>query len=101
MFDKRKFAGSHGRQRGLIEVIDIDRQAGLGKGEDERNTHVAGTAHDRDICCLRAGRARRRRFGRCDIQLGPLSPVRGNILANRHDLALLVPDGLLGQFPTT
>ena len=74
MFDERKFTGPQCRQRSLVEIIDVHRQARLGKGEHKRNSHVPGTTHNSDIGGLCTGRGGRRRFGGCDIQLDPLSP---------------------------
>jgi hypothetical protein len=98
MLDERQLAGSQRRECGLIEIINVDRQPCLGKGGHKRDADVASAAHDSHISSLRAGRTGRCRFGRCDIQLVPLSSERANIVANCRGPASHPPNGLIGPF---
>src|SRR5262245_17174301 len=82
MLDEWQLSGSQRRQCRFVEIVDIDRQPSLGKSKHKRNADVAGAAHDCNVGALRTPRIRRRRFGRCNIQLVPLSPKCAPILSN-------------------
>ena len=82
MFNERKSAGAQGTERGFVDIVDIDREAGLGEGKHQRNTDMAGSAHNGEIRDLRARRDGRWPAFRCDIQWIPLPPERALITAN-------------------
>ena len=72
MLDEWQRSRFQRHQRCFVEIVDIDRQARLGKGKHKRDTDVARAAHDSNIGALRFTRTRRRRFGRCNIHFVPL-----------------------------